>query len=192
MDCETRARPRDAAATRDSILDAARDQFAQRSYEDVSLRAIARGAGIDVALIARYFGSKEELFADALEACEVGPDLFSGPRETFGQRMAEQIVFEPKSGGKLQGTQIMLNSLGSAKAAEIVQNSANTQFFRPFATWLGGEDAHIRTRLLAGLMMGMGVSRELAGGYGLTEADGMRLRDRLAGILQAVVDETAA
>jgi hypothetical protein len=192
VECETQARPRNAGATQDAILNAARVQFADHSYEDVSLRAIARGAGVDVALIARYFGSKEELFSAALESCDVGPDLFTGPRQTFGQRVADQIVFEPKSGGKLQGTQIMLNSIGSAKAAEIVQNSANAQFFQPFAAWLGGEDAHIRTRLLAGLMMGMGVSRELAGGYGLTEADGIRLRDRLAGILQAVVDETAA
>jgi len=187
VDCDTRTRPRDAAATQESILAAARDHFAKHSYQDVSLRAIAHGAGIDVALVSRYFGSKEELFSAALDSCTVGPDLFSEPRDTFGRRMADQIIFEPKSGEKLKGTQIMLNSIGSAKAAEIVQSSAHNRFFGPFAAWLGGPDARIRTRVMAGLMLGMAVSRELVGDYGMSEADAIGLRDRLAEIIQSVV-----
>src|SRR3546814_4650837 len=60
------ARTRNAAATRHAILLAATGRFLQDSYECVGLRDIARDAGIDVALVSRYFGSKEELFAQVL------------------------------------------------------------------------------------------------------------------------------
>ncbi|WP_282009713.1 TetR/AcrR family transcriptional regulator [Brevundimonas aveniformis] len=190
MNCSTQVRPRGSATTRQAILTAARDQFAEHSYQDVSLRAIARTAGVDVALIARYFGSKEDLFASALDSCEMATDLFTGPRETFGIRVAEELVFESKEGTKLQGARIMLNSLGSTKAAEIVHQSAESRFMEPFAAWLGGDDALVRTRVLAGVIMGMSVSRELSSGFGPDDAGAMRLCDRLATILQAIVDET--
>ena len=190
MNCSTQVRPRGSATTQQAILTAARDQFAEHSYQDVSLRAIARTAGVDVALIARYFGSKEDLFASALHSCEMATDLFTRPRETFGIRVAEELVFESKEGTKLQGARIMLNSLGSAKAAEIVHQSAESRFMEPFAAWLGSDDALVRTRVLAGVIMGMSVSRELSSGFGPDDAGAMRLRDRLATILQAIVDET--
>ena len=52
-------RTRNAAATRDSILTAARGRFLADSYEAVGLRDIAGDAGVDVALVGRYFGGKE-------------------------------------------------------------------------------------------------------------------------------------
>ena len=184
-------RPRNAVATRDSILIAARDRFSRHSYDDVGVREIARDVGVDASLISRYFGSKEDLFAAALQSCHAGEDLFEGPRETFGRRIADQVVFHPKRDEKLKGMQIMLLSLGSAKASEIVQASAAAAFFEPFAAWLGGTDAAVRVRLIAGQIMGLSISRELSGGFGLDEAACQQLRGRLAANIQALVDETA-
>ena len=59
-------RARNAAATRHSILVAATRRFLQDSYECVGLRDIAGDVGVDVALVSRYFGSKEELFREVL------------------------------------------------------------------------------------------------------------------------------
>ena len=56
-----RPRPRNAAATRTAILEAARERFAAESYDDVGMRDIARDVGVDAALISRYFGSKDDL-----------------------------------------------------------------------------------------------------------------------------------
>ena len=153
-------RTRNSATTRDSILNAARQRFARHSYEDVGVRDVAGDVGVDAALISRYFGSKEDLFAAALDSCRATEDLFDGPRETFGRRIADQIVYQPKTGDKLLGMQIMLLSMGSSKAAEIVQTTAHTGFFGPFADWLGGKDAAVRVRIIAGLMMGLSISRE--------------------------------
>jgi AcrR family transcriptional regulator len=53
--------------TRPAILAAARAAFAQRGYDAVSIRAVARAAGVDPALVHRFYGSKEALFIAAME-----------------------------------------------------------------------------------------------------------------------------
>ena len=87
-------RPRNAAATRTAILEAARDRFAAESYDDVGMRDIARDVGVDAALISRYFGSKDDLFLAALDSCSDGSTLMSGDKSEFGRRVAHEIVFE--------------------------------------------------------------------------------------------------
>src|ERR1700722_12811986 len=52
--------------TRAAILEAARASFAEDGYERVSLRGIARRAGVDPALVHHYFGGKPALFVEVL------------------------------------------------------------------------------------------------------------------------------
>jgi AcrR family transcriptional regulator len=61
-------RRRDAAGTRRLLLDAAQHRFARNGYTATTVRDIADDAGVNVALISRYFASKEGLF----EACLLG------------------------------------------------------------------------------------------------------------------------
>lgn len=182
-------RPRNAAATRTAILDAARERFAAESYDDVGMRDIARDVGVDAALISRYFGSKDDLFLAALDSCGDGSALMQGEKADFGRRVAQEIVFEPKKAEKLKGMSIMLRSIGSAKAAEMVQSSCTQRFFGPLEDWLSGPDATVRARLLAGFIMGMSISRELGGGsFNIEPEECERMRDRLAPILQSLIE----
>ncbi|WP_374322080.1 TetR family transcriptional regulator [Brevundimonas sp.] len=182
-------RPRNAAATRTAILDAARERFAAESYDEVGMRDIARDVGVDAALISRYFGSKDDLFLAALDSCGDGSSLMSGDKSEFGARVANEIVFEPKTAEKLKGMSIMLRSIGSNKAAEMVQTTCTARFFGPLEEWLSGPNATVRARLLAGFIMGMSVSRELGGGsFNIEPAQCEEMRDRLAPILQALID----
>jgi AcrR family transcriptional regulator len=78
-------RPRNAAQTRADILDAARRRFATEGFERTTLRAIAADVGVDAALVIRYFGSKQDLFATATEfrielpnLTEADPDDIAG------------------------------------------------------------------------------------------------------------------
>ncbi len=68
-------RPRNAAQTRADILSAARRRFATEGFERTTLRAIAADVGVDAALVIRYFGSKQDLFATATEFTIELPDL---------------------------------------------------------------------------------------------------------------------
>lgn len=189
-------RPRNANATRQAILDAALERFCAESYDDVGMRDVARDVGVDAALISRYFGTKEDLFVAVLDSCKNGRDLMEGDRADFGERMAQEIIHgdrvpcqEDTAEGKMRGLLILLRSVGSAKAMDVVQRSSNSRFFDPLTQWIGGEDAPVRARLVAGLIMGMAIGRELSDGFStLNDAQKDSLRARMATALQGLID----
>lgn len=61
-------RRRDSVATRQALLDAARELFGAKGYDGTSLREIGERAGVDASLIARYFGNKVALYSATLQA----------------------------------------------------------------------------------------------------------------------------
>lgn len=81
-------RPRNAAQTRADILAAARRRFATEGYEGTTLRAVAADVGVDAALVIRYFGSKKDLFATAVEFTIELPDLSGSTRRLRGHAVA--------------------------------------------------------------------------------------------------------
>ncbi len=64
-----------AVATRERLLTEARKLLWSRGYSNVSLREIAQGAGVDVALISRYFGGKRGLFEATIAEAFLCPDV---------------------------------------------------------------------------------------------------------------------
>jgi AcrR family transcriptional regulator len=69
-------RPRDADASRAALLQAAGELFAERGYERATARDIGTRAGVDPAMIARYFGGKAQLYIAVVHA-ESGADVTS-------------------------------------------------------------------------------------------------------------------
>jgi AcrR family transcriptional regulator len=61
-------RRRDAAASRDRLLRAAGELFAERGFDRTTAREIGERADVDPAMIARYFGGKVQLFIACLRA----------------------------------------------------------------------------------------------------------------------------
>src|SRR5690606_9685850 len=186
--CHVAPRPRNAEATRAAMLEAARERFAREGYDDVGRREIARDGGVDAARVAPCFGSQDGPFTAALHSAETGADLMAGDRATFGRRVAHEAIFEAKSESKLKGLLILLRSVGSTKAMELVQRTGNERFMTPFTEWVGGPDAAVRARLASGFIMGVAVSREITGGFGLTTAQCRTMEDRMATILQQMID----
>jgi AcrR family transcriptional regulator len=82
-------RSRDAAASRDALLRAAQTLFGQQGFESTTIREIGEQAGVDASLIARYFGSKADLYVAAIvaEEAEAVPIEYEGL-----QYMADELV----------------------------------------------------------------------------------------------------
>ena len=81
----TATRPRNAGQTRADILSAARRRFGAEGYERTTLRVVASDVGVDAALVIRYFGSKQALFAAAADFTIELPDLSNvDPDEVAG------------------------------------------------------------------------------------------------------------
>src|SRR6059036_510340 len=57
-----RARRRDAAATREALLAAGTELFAERGYDGVPVAAIAQKAAVNKAMINYHFGGKRKLY----------------------------------------------------------------------------------------------------------------------------------
>ncbi len=84
--------PRKSDVTRSTILVAAREQFAASGYQAATIRGIAAAAGVDPALVMRYYGNKEGLFAAAAEFDLRLPDLAALPREQVGEAMVTHFL----------------------------------------------------------------------------------------------------
>src|SRR5262245_61700320 len=92
---ERSPRRRNAAATRAKILDAAGQAFAELGYSHAGIRHIAAVAGVDSALVKRYFGSKANLFEEAFTtAIEHFYRLDPSAYPDFGAMLASEFASE--------------------------------------------------------------------------------------------------
>lgn len=182
------SRTRNAAATRQAILAAAKSRFAREGYDGASLREIAHDAGVDAALVSRYFGSKEELFIEVLNCAPDATELFQGELAEFGERVAARMLDKPDSEDGLDHLLIMLRSASSPAAAEPLRRSMRAHFHDPFAAYIGGPDAEVRARLAGDLIMGVAVTHAITPDHDLDEAGRQSLRQRLARAIQTIVE----
>lgn len=182
-------RKRDSSATRAALLKAATTHFAREAYDSVSLRSIASQANVDVSLVSRYFGSKEELFAAVLAACPAPDEMFVGELKDFGVRVARMLVDESLHQDKPDIFLIMLHSADHPVAAEAIRKSGEERFFGPFERYIGGKNAPERVRLAASIIKGVVMDRLISDDLGLTDAERERFRARLAKMLQAAIAE---
>ncbi|MCX5384655.1 TetR/AcrR family transcriptional regulator [Streptomyces sp. NBC_00083] len=83
---------RNAAATRQRILEHAQRQFAQHGYAATTVKGVADTAGVSPNLVTRYFGGKDGLFLAATRVEIPVSDSFDGDRSTLGARLAASIV----------------------------------------------------------------------------------------------------
>lgn len=78
---------RDVDQTRAKLVAAARRAFAENGYDATTVRRIALDAGVNPALINRYFGGKEGLFATSVPVDLELPSLGDTPRGEVGPRL---------------------------------------------------------------------------------------------------------
>jgi AcrR family transcriptional regulator len=152
-------RRRDANATRAAILAAAMVRFAQLGY-GANLRDIAAEAGVDVALIKRYFGGKEALFTEALKA-SIRPDrLRAWDRQRFPAEIAEMMAGHAhEDEERTHGFQVLLRAATSPVTAPLLNLAVQERFLQPIREWLGGDDVHVRARVFAATFIGFLVER---------------------------------
>jgi AcrR family transcriptional regulator len=182
-------RKRDAEATRAAILEAAKAQFARLGYDRAVLREIAGEAGVDVALVKRYFGGKEALFVEALRG-SFGPD---GAREwdraTFPREIATTLADSPHvDEARTQRFQFLLRAATSPTTAPLLSRILQDRFLGPIRQWLGGSDADARARVLAAAFIGFLVER-LIRGEALAGRERDVFIDRVTGIFAGLMAE---
>lgn len=90
--------------TREAILDAARRGFASRGYDTTTIRAVAAAAEVNPALIHHYFGTKEGLFAAAMNLPVRPSEMLTGALGAARDRLGDE--FPGQVGPVLIGTML--------------------------------------------------------------------------------------
>ena len=157
-------RKRDAEATRAAILDAAKAQFALLGYDCAVLRDIAREAGVDVALIKRYFGGKEALFVEALKASFKADGTRDWDRASLPLSLATTLAESPHvDEARTHRFQFLLRAATSPTTAPLLNVIVQDRFLGPIREMLSGADADARARVFAASYIGFLVERLIRG-----------------------------
>lgn len=150
---------RRSEATKAAIALAAREQFAARGYQGATIRAIAAAAGVDPALVMRYFGNKEGLFAVAAEFDLQLPDLRRTPRKDMGAALVAHFL------DRWEGDETLMALLRAAAvhpaAAARMREIFGSQLAPVVAQLCGqaGAAAAARAGLVASQMLGLALCR---------------------------------
>jgi AcrR family transcriptional regulator len=151
----TRAEQRRRTESR--ILAAARELFGEHGFDRTTVRMVAGRAGSDPGLVMRYFGSKEQLFA---QAAAIPPD---GGIEGSPDEIAEQLeaALHQKLTEEPAAALAALRAMFSHPEAADEVRKAMTAQQRQVAAQLPGDDALVRSGVIGALTLGLVVSRHL-------------------------------
>ncbi|MFF9509204.1 TetR family transcriptional regulator [Streptomyces sp. NPDC014724] len=195
-----RGRPSRAADTtgpdaRTRILEAARTEFAERGYDKTSIRGIAKAAGVDSALVHHYFGTKDEVFAAAIElSFEPGlviPAILGSGTEGLGERLARYFIAvweNPASRGPLLA--VMRSALTHEAAAKVLRGFVLRRLLERIAQTLDVPDATFRAELAASHMIGIAMLRYVIRAEPLASAPPEQIIEMVAPTLQRYLTES--
>jgi AcrR family transcriptional regulator len=146
--------------TRAAILAAARELFAAHGYERTTVRDIAARASIDAAMVVRYFGSKDALFARAADFDLRLPTLEDVPPSEIGATLVRHAIELWEGGSARSGLVILLRSAASNEdAAGKVRDVFAAQVMPALARAGGGAEARRRAGLVASQILGLALCR---------------------------------
>jgi AcrR family transcriptional regulator len=141
---------------------AAQALFGQNGFESTTIREIGDRAGVDAALIARYFGSKADLYIAAVVA-EGQRDQLSRNFESLAE-VAGAIVAQTDAQGLGPVTQALIRS----DTPEEIRRAARAHLVRrivaPMAadmTTRGFEAPQLRAEIVASALLGINLARAL-------------------------------
>ncbi|GLY70216.1 TetR family transcriptional regulator [Amycolatopsis taiwanensis] len=169
---EPAPRRRNAAETRVAILQSAITAFTQHGYDGVGVREIAKAAGVTAMLVNRYFGSKEQLFVEAVDTSFAPRTVVSGDAATLAHEAAVRLVSRTApDADDLDPFLLMLRSVGNPRTTEIIRDSIEKHVGADLLARLSGGAAPERSELLLALIAGIWLMRKVIGTPALQDAD---------------------
>ena len=146
--------------TKAAILKAAQQLFADQGYERATVRDIAARAAIDPAMVIRYFGSKEALFAQATAFDLKLPDLTGIAKQDIGSTLVAHFL-DVWEGSLSNGSLISLLRAAASNedAAGAVRTIFGGQVVPMLARVVPPAELFTRAGLVATQIMGLAVTR---------------------------------
>jgi AcrR family transcriptional regulator len=174
--------------TEGAILDAARELFAECGFERATIRAVAAKAGIDPALVMQYYGSKEQLFAEAARWPSEHESVLEASREDLPEAALQDMFTRFEGEGREAAVALTRNCLTHPAAATVMRDEVMCDRAAGIAQTLGGDDAELRAGLLGACMMGLGIARYLIEIPAVANASQEEIERLMAPALRALVE----
>lgn len=161
---------RDASTTRQLLVRAARGRFARDGYRATTVRQIASDVGVSVALINRYFGSKDGLFEACLgqtvSALELESATAPPTLDEIVHRLVARVVAAPDSDAQLQML-LLLRTSGDETADAIRRTTLESFTERMVQVASAGrvpdDQLALRAQIAIGTLLGLMVLRTSTG-----------------------------
>jgi AcrR family transcriptional regulator len=180
-------RARDATASRAALLGAAADLFSNQGYDRTTVRQIGERAGVDPALIARYFGNKLNLYLATLadEAAETARvEITDDGLDAYLVRLLERI--DARGPGPL--IQALVRTDSAPELREQARAHLTGRLVEPLTRSLaarGTPAARLRAESAVAALIGVLVVRGAGSLHELSSADSAELTAVVAGMLRA-------
>lgn len=174
--------------TRRRILETARRVFAEVGYERATIRGIAAAADVDKSSITQYFGTKQNLFREAvhwdIRIAEVTTEDPVQSAENYARGMLAAWASDPNSPMAV----LLRTSLTSEEAADILRTHITSQAVNALAATIDSPDARLRSALAGALLMGIASQRYLLRIPDLATADIEDILRLVTPLLRTLID----
>jgi AcrR family transcriptional regulator len=181
--------------TREAILESARAAFLAHGYDQVGVREIGSDAGVNCALVNRYFGSKLALFREVLTDETDYSGLYDVPVAQLGQRLAQFVISgtvltqngEPLSVNP-QRMLLFIRSVGCPEALPALREALAAKMTGPLAAALPPPHAQEKAALITSHIFGFILIHRMVGAACVLQADCDVMTRQLALSLQSIIN----
>ncbi|VVJ22095.1 Uncharacterised protein [Amycolatopsis camponoti] len=163
---DTPGRPgrwRSGAESKQRILDTARELFGEHGYGATTVRAIAKAAGVDPAMVFYFFGTKQDLFGAAVDMSGAVPpaiaSIFTGGLDTIGERIVRTLVENLDKSGRTPLVMLTRSAPTDARSETLLREFIDREITDRLAALLGTPDATVRAAMVNVQILGLTVAR---------------------------------
>nr|WP_308206373.1 TetR family transcriptional regulator [Mycolicibacterium novocastrense] len=169
------------------MLETARSVFAEVGYERATIRTIAATAGVDKSSIIKYFGTKQDLFHEAvyweIPAADLTTEDAAGTVENYARAMLTAWAADPNSPMAV----LLRTSMTSEAAADILRKHITAQAIDTLSATVDAPDARLRTALVGAVLMGIASQRFILHMPDLVDADIEDILKLIAPMLKSLI-----
>jgi len=191
----TGRRPGDAR-TRELILAAARESFAEQGYDRTTIRGVAARAGVDAALVHYFFGGKDRLFGAVMELglnpAEIAARVLAGDLDGMGERLARTVLAawdDPDTGPSL--LTLIRGAASHEQSASLLREFIGREVLGRIASTLPAADRDLRATLVGSQIVGLAMTRHVIKVAPVATADPETLVRWIGPVLQHYLTDPA-
>ena len=147
---------------RQAILAAALTEFTEQGYDGATMRGIAARAGVDLALLYHYFGSKDRLFVAALQLpdnpAQAVSAMLAGGIDGLGERLLRYVLGIWEQGqrgiaGAIVGA--MRSAASHEEAGRILREFFTKEVLERLVVSIDMPQPRLRAALMASQLLGL-------------------------------------